>query len=290
MAYGETGLGGTSGLSSLTASHDDALVRVVKRVGRTRKKYAVVCPHAGKTFCFTKFQQTLRQLPLDECHVLLYDNSRCGKHRALLVELAGTLPSYTMVEDLNPPESIESTADFHRIVARCSAVYQNIYENHLPAKSDFVVNLEDDVLAPKGGFARLQNVLEVYPTVGTVVGNCRDRRVVVTTGEYEPIAVNFLKTSRLGGTSGGPSYAVQAVVEQEFGVEAIGAAHMGLWLSRRECVDAVGMRTEPSREGMPLGHDIQYGLRLNEAGWKFAVDWSVKLDHYFQQDGKVMSV
>lgn len=290
MSYEDTALGGTSGLSGLSAFHDDALVRVIKRVGRKHKKYAVVCPHAGKTFCFTKFKKTLMQLPLDECHVLLYDNSRCNEHRARLVELAGTLPSYTLVEDLNQPESIESTANVHRIVERCSAVYQNIYENYLPAKSDYVVNLEDDVLAPKGGFARLQNVMNVYPTVGTVVGNCRDRRVVVTTGKHEPIAVNFLKTSRLGGTSAGPSYAVQAVVEQEFGVEAIGAAHMGLWLSRRECVDAVGMRTEPTREGMPLGHDIQYGLRLNEAGWKFAVDWSVKLEHFYQQDGITLSV
>lgn len=95
MAYEQTGLGGTSGLSGLSASHDDELVSVVKQAGRRRRKYAVVCPHAGKTFCFSQFRSTLFQLPLADSHVLLYDNSRSDKHSARLETLAKSLPSYT---------------------------------------------------------------------------------------------------------------------------------------------------------------------------------------------------
>lgn len=289
MAYEQTGLSGTSGLSGLSASHDDELVSVVKQAGRRRRKYAVVCPHAGKTFCFSQFRSTLFQLPLADSHVLLYDNSRSDKHSARLETLAKSLPAYTLVRDDNPPESIESTADIHKIVDRCSVVYQNIYENYLPERSEYVVNLEDDVLAPKGGFDRLRNVLETYPDVGTVVPNCYDRRVKVADGEAKPIVVNFIKQCRIGGDEQ-VRYDVASVPERNFGVEAVGAAHMGLWLSRRECVEAVGMRTKPPSPSAPLGHDIQYGLRLNEAGWKFAVDWSIKLEHYYRKNGEVLSV
>lgn len=289
MPYEDTALGGNSGTSGLVANHDDSLVSVQKEVGGRRKKYAVVCPHAGKTFCFPEFRKTLYQLPLNECHVVLYDNSQSKKHSAKLNTLSRALPSFTLIKDDNKPESIESSMDFRVIVARCSAVYQHIYENHLPKKSDYVINLEDDVFAPPGGFNRLKGVLDTYDDVGTVVGNCRDRRVKVMNGEAQPIAVNFRKTQKIGGT-GKVQYEVMGVHEKEFGVEWIGAAHMGLWLARRECVDLVGMQTVPEGRGMPIGHDIQYGLRLNESGWKFAVDWSVKLDHYYMQNGEVLSV
>lgn len=289
MPYEDTGLGGTSGLGGVVATHDESLVSVVKQAGRRRRKYAVVCPHAGKGFCFNQFKRTLFQLPLADSHVLLYDNSRSEKHSVRLEKLSKSLPAYTLVRDDNQPESIESTVDFKAIIDRCSAVYQNIYENYLPEKSDYVVNLEDDVLAPKGSFDRLSNVLHTYSNVGTVVPNCYDRRSKVTEDRSWPIVVNFTKQSRIGGNQQ-LRYDVDNVEEQSFGVEAVGAAHMGLWLSRRECVDAVGMRTEPHSPSAPMGHDIQYGLRLNESGWKFVVDWSIKLDHYYMQDGTKLCV
>tara|TARA_R110000868_G_scaffold148839_5_gene371070 strand:- start:11453 stop:12322 length:870 start_codon:yes stop_codon:yes gene_type:complete len=288
MPYEDTGLGGNSGTSGVSAVHDAGLVSTIRTVGRKRKKYSVVCPQAGKLFCFAKFQRSLMQLPLDQAHVVIYDNSRSERHRARLVSLTKSLPSFTLVEDRNPPASIESTDSFRNIIRRCSDVYQQIYEQHLPAKSDFVINLEDDIESPKGGFDRLLNVMQTYDGVGTVIGNCHDRRVFVSNGRASSIAVNFTKSQPIGGT-GETLYEVTGMPERQFGVEAIGAGHMGLWLARRECVEQVGMRTIPEPSLLPLGHDIQYGLRLNEAGWKFAIDWSVPLKHYYQRDGSTLS-
>jgi len=283
MAYkGLSGLPGTSG--TLTARHDSSLVRVVKEQKKPRRKYAIVCPHAGKGFCWTEFRKSLRQLPIDQSHVVLYDNSRSGLHRRRLESLADSLPSFTLIQDMNTPQSIESTRDFVPIVKRCSEVYEEIYGNHL-SRSEFVINLEDDIGVPAGGFEQLLWAMK-DENVGTVIGDCNDRRTMVSEGRIQSIVCNFLEVKEIGGAAG-VEIQTELVPTKPGGLEWVGSGHMGLWLSRREAVDEVGMKTTL---GEPIGHDIQYGLRLNRAGWRFAVNWGVKLKHFYQDGKQKMNV
>ena len=275
-------------LTGVTASatHDESLVDVALEKKRRRRKYALVCPHAGKTFCWSEFRRSLEKMPVSQSHVVLYDNSLSTRHGARIDKLASELDSVTVVRDRHNPASIESTLDFVPIMHRCADVYEQIYSNHLP-KSDYVINLEDDIGVPDGGVERLLTALDSYPEIGTVIADCNDRRVKVSEHREQSIVVNFEVVHQIGGAERS-RISTQMVPTKPYGLEYVGAGHMGLWVSRREAVDASGMWMNRVR---PMGHDIEYGLRLNQAGWSFAVDWSVKLKHFYRNEsGKKVSV
>jgi hypothetical protein len=271
------GNSGESGTSGTTASHDSELVRVVKEHKKPRRKYTVVCPHAGKAFCWTDFVKSLHQLPIEKAHVLLYDNSTNAKQMERLVNLTKDLPSFTLIQDLNPPSTIEITKESDRLIDRCCQVYEEIYERYVP-KTDFYINLEDDIGIPDGGFERLEWVLGDQD-VGTVIGDCIDRRRKVYEDVEQSIVCNFIEQRQIGGL-GTEDVLVEMVDSRPSGIEHVGAGHMGLWLTRREAIEATGMKTD--LQSRDMGQDIQYGLRLNRAGWRFAVRWDVKLRHFYK--------
>ena len=271
------GNSGESGTSGTTASHDSELVRVVKEHKKPRRKYTVVCPHAGKAFCWTDFVKSLKQLPIEKSHVLLYDNSTNAKQHARLVSLTKELPSFTLIQDMNPPSTVEITMESDRLIDRCCQVYEEIYERQL-TKTDFYINLEDDIGIPDGGFERLEWVLG-DEEVGTVIGDCIDRRRIIWDGHRQSIVCNFDYTYQIGG-HGKHTVSVDMVEARPSGIEHVGSGHMGLWLTRRDALESTGMKTD--LESRDMGQDIQYGLRLNQAGWRFAVRWDVKLRHFYK--------
>lgn len=283
---GNSGISGNSGIIA-SATHEPGLVRVIKESDKRHRKYAVVCPHAGKAFCWTDFVKSLKQLPLDQAHVVLYDNSCSDRHQKKMLKLAKELPSVTVIEDRNKPSTIENTIVAHRLIDRCCYVYEEIYDRHLP-KSDFVLNLEDDIGIPPGGFNQLEWVLG-DENVGTVISDCVDRRMMVGEGKKQSIVVNFHERNQIGGHD--ERYVdLEMVQPRAGGVEYVGSGHMGLWLTRREAIDATGMKTD--MQARELGQDIQYGMRLHEAGWRFAVNWGVKAKHFYvdKETGRKASV
>lgn len=285
-------MGGTSGMGGMMMSlpsHDAGLVEVVEEqdcLGGVAD-IQLISPFAGKTFCFDKWQKSIKSLPLDRVHATLYDNSNDPAFHKMLRRFArATLPAFTLIRDSNTVQTIESTANYRQIVSRCSQVYDHIYTNLLIPSCSLILNLEDDVYVPAGSFDRLERVIAENPDVATVIGNCRDRRVAVLGQKPQSISVNFLKRTCIGGVPK-EDVKVEWAPEREWGIEHIGAGHMGFWLSRADVVRELGMKTSP-REDV-IGHDIQWGLRVNESGRRFAIDWSVKLDHFYQKAGEVVA-
>jgi len=291
MPYGggQSGMGGTSGMIMSLPDHDPDLVEFVESVDVTGEvaDIQLISPFAGKTFCFNQWKQSIAKLPLGRVHATLYDNSNNPHFHDELKEFARThLPQYTLVRDSNQVQTIESTANYQQIISRCSQVYDHIYTNLILPSCDLILNLEDDIGIPDGSFEKLEHTLRSDKQCATVIGRCRDRRVAIRGDKPQSISVNFEKKLRLGGLPN-EAVEVQWAPERDWGIESIGAGHMGLWLSRADVVRELGMKTEP-REDV-LGHDIQWGLRVNESGRRFAIDWSVTLEHYYQKAGETLS-
>lgn len=291
MPYGGglSGMGGNSGMVMSLPEHDASLVEVVEEQDALGgvADIQLISPFAGKTFCFGKWQQSLDTLPLERVHATLYDNSNDPVFHERLKEYARQkLPAFTLVRDSNMVQTIESTANYRQIIHRCSQVYEHIYTNLLIPSCSLILNLEDDIGVPEGSFEKLEHTLKSDNQCATVIGKCRDRRVAVRGNKPQSISVNFQKIIQIGGA---PSEKVEIewAPEREWGVEQIGAGHMGFWLSRASAVRELGMKTS-SRQDV-LGHDIQWGLRVNEAGQRFAIDWSVDLKHYYQKAGEIVA-
>ena len=269
--------------------HDPSLVEVVEEqdILGGIADIQLISPFAGKTFCFEKWQQSLSTLPLGRVHATLYDNSNDPVFHQRLKEYARQqLPAFTLVRDSNMVQTIESTANYREIIERCSQVYEHIYTNLLIPSCSLILNLEDDIGVPSGSFEKLESVIIGNPDVATVIGKCRDRRLAVRGNAPQSISVNFQKRTQIGGPPK-EDIEVEHAPEREWGVEQIGAGHMGFWLSRASSVRELGMKTSPRKD--VLGHDIQWGLRVNEAGQRFAIDWSVDLKHFYQKAGEVVA-
>ena len=286
MAYEDTGLSGTSGLSGLTAAHDESLVSVLREQTSPGRDVNLVTPLAGKGYCFSKWRKSLAKLPMDRCHVLVYDNSNNVRFSNKVDQFCESeLDSYTLVRDTNSRCSLEQSRDWVRVGNRCRAVYSQIYNKLVDHRRPLCLNLEDDIGVPDKAWQKLYAQIQT-DDVGTVIGQCNDRRAYVDTGQKQTIAVNF-KVDEVIGQDGSLSVETCPVVVRDFGVEQIGAGHMGLWLTKTETILELGMGHQ---FGDLRGNDMNWGLAINRAGWKFALDWSVKLEHYFQQDGKVLSI
>jgi len=286
MAYEDTGLSGTSGLSGLTAAHDESLVSVLREQTSPGRDVNLVTPLAGKGYCFSRWRKSLAKLPMDRCHVLVYDNSNNVRFSNKVDQFcASELESYTLVKDTNSRCSLEQSRDWVKVGNRCRAVYGQIYNKLIDQRRPLCLNLEDDIGVPDNAWQKLYAQIQT-DDVGTVIGQCNDRRAYVDTGQKRTIAVNF-KVDEIIGQESSLSVETWPVMVREFGVEQIGAGHMGLWLTKTETIRELGMGHQ---FGELRGNDINWGLAINRAGWKFAVDWSVKLDHYFQRDGKVLSI
>lgn len=279
-------MGGMSGTSGTSCVAKPELIQDVAGKGRrSRSDLLFVSPFAGKNFCFNDYVRGVRRIPnIGDAHGILYDNS-LGKSDKRIAEFADqTFKSYVIVRDNNQPATIDLTHEFVPIMRRCNEVYQEIYENWVPKDhTGLILNYEDDIEAPVGAFEKLAVSLLADKKNGTIVADCRDRRTMLARGESpESIACGF-KIVRTIGLDEGVDVGAVWIPPRQYGVQAIGSAHMGFWLSRPEAVRTVGMKTQ---ECGILGQDIQYGLRLNEAGYRFLIDWGVKLRHYYKIQGQ----
>lgn len=272
--------------------HDSDLVGIVKQKDPRAKgrDINIVCPMAGKQFAFGEWKKSLGKLPLDRAHIVLYDNSNDKNfHKKVLDFCQREFDSFTLVQDDNQKLTIDglpnSELGWKAIGQRCDDVYREIYGRFVDLRRPLCLNLEDDVGIPKNSWERLSATIK-DDAVGTVIGQCNDRRIYVYDGTVQSIAVNFDIRETLGAKN---TIHVDTVpVEpRDYGVEAIGAGHMGLWLTKSAAIKEVkvGYRKENIN-----GTDINWGFQLNRAGWKFCVDWSVQLQHfYLDASGKKQS-
>ena len=127
MAYEDTGLGGTSGLSSLVASHDESLVSILREKKKVGRDINLVTPLAGKGYCFSRWKKSLAKLPMERCHTLVYDNSNNVRFSSKVDQFCKSeLDSYTLVSDTNSRCSLEQSRDWVRVGNRCRAIWWTI--------------------------------------------------------------------------------------------------------------------------------------------------------------------
>ena len=72
------------------------------------------------------------------------------------------------------------------------------------------------------------------------------------------------------------------MVPKQLGVDMIGAAHMGCWLTRTKLISQIGFNYNV--DGV-RGQDLCWGYELNRAGYRMAMDWSLQAKHYHLNDG-----
>jgi hypothetical protein len=242
MAYGggSTGESGLSGMIMSLPAHDESLVSVVReKVNRRHRDVNVIAPLAGKSYCHSKWKQSLGQLPLDRCHVLIYDNSNSQRFGKKIEDFCvNQLDSFTLVRDQNNRCGLEKSRDWVKVGNRCRSIYGTIYNKLVDQKRPLCLNLEDDIGVPDMAWDRLYSQIQ-NDGVGTVIGQCNDRRAFVDYGVKRTIAVNFKVTETLGQTES-IEVATTPVTVREFGVETIGSGHMGLWLTQTEAISQLG--------------------------------------------------
>lgn len=259
----------------VVAESDPEEIRVVTRKGNEHKKFAIICPNAGKSYCWPEFEASFSQLPVDQAHVVLYDNSLDSVMGEQMDRLASQLDHVTLIRDTNPNLTLENTSVQENLIERCGQVYEEIYAKYLP-ECDYVINLEDDISLPEHGWEILWGTV-CRPGPSVVIPNCHDRRLAQHTGIKLPIACNFVEMQGIGGLKSHEVACCQ-VEEKESGIEEVGAGHMGFWVTSRDVLNSVGMTYD--RESLVPGHDIQFGYNAARQGVKTIIDWDVSVRHF----------
>lgn len=288
------GYGANSGLPGLSGTifnaHRSDLVSVIEdNTHLEGRKFTLVSPFTGKDFAFPIYERSLSQVPHEQAHVILYDNSNDAAFGAKLLRFAkANFSSFRVIRDSNAHctlETVDKVEQYSIIGERVAAVYGTIYSEHVP-ELPFVFNLEDDIGLPDGAFHRLHSLVHSDARIGTAIARCKDRRPRYISTKRS-IAFTFEYQQRVGLENPDNVTLVQ-LPEQDFGVQAIGCGHMGAWMTKRDALD-IAIPNEPFMENI-YGPDLVYGWRLHQAHRLFVTDWSLKCEHYYQKDGKVQSV
>jgi len=263
--------------------HDASLVEVVEHCPRVNDcRFNLVTPFAGKEYCFDDYLRGLWRLPLDSAHAIFYDNSNCPEFgRRLSSILPKLFWSWTLLRDHNKHYTIESSQDYGKIDQRVWSIYDLVFKKHL---LDLPVTMvvEDDVEVPEDTYDQMLHHLDTIPDVGTVVASMNSRRLNDGVGD-EPVAWYLERTYQIGGNEKPESEMIRIHEEKPFGVEIIGSAHTGCWMSKTEAIRKVKLKF--GDEG--LTHvDQAWGLNLHHAGYHMVIDWSIKTKHYFQEEGE----
>jgi len=272
------------------APYREVLVSVEDERLRLRgKKFALTTPFSGKGFCFKNYMKGLSRLPLEDAHAVWYDNSNNKKFGVVLRKrLRENFDSYTLIKDTNEPHVVDASCyQYPTIVNRMRGIYTKVIVDSVPDSLPYTLNVEDDVEVPEN-HGRLWEVMRNYGEAGTVIGHQLSRPLPDWKGTA-PIAVNFNVTKRVGGPNkNDPIVDVKWIEEKRsYGVEPIGGGHMGLWLTRTPLVKSIGF--DGDADGI-IGLDLYWGYKLNLAGHKMLVDWSVKAKHYYAKNGETSYV
>jgi len=289
MPYGggQSGMGGSSGMVMSLPDHNEELVTTVREKKARNRDINIVSPFAGKTFCFGEWKKTLAKMPVDDAHVIVYDNSNdVGFGRRLEEFCKKELASYKLCRDTNAHLTMELSNDWNAIGKRCRAVYGIIYNELIDKSKTWCLNIEDDIGAPVDAWERLYFHAQ-DESVATVVGKCYDRRALKDRGLLTAIAMNFEERRIVGPDENTRQIELVHLPDRSYGVEPIGAGHMGLWLTKTQVINELGMGHQ--FENL-CGNDVNWGYAVNEAGYRFAHDWGIKLKHFYKDhSGKKMS-
>ena len=269
--------GCASAASERSVPHRPELVSVVEhKRSRRRTDWTLVTAFAGKWFCLADYLRGIRRLPLARAHAIWYDNCNdAAGHQRLRRNVRHLFDSYTLVRDRNPQRVIETSVDYAAINTRIAAIYDFVVRQCLDGTPTMMI-VEDDVEVPAGAYERLSSILARERRVAVAVGNQISRRLA-DGHPPAPIVWNFETTIPCGRAQ------LRLVPPQPFGVQLVGSSHTGCWLGRSAVAKELGF--QPAEDGVEAV-DAVFGYRANKRGYWFAIDWSVRCKHYYQDRGR----
>ena len=251
-------------------------------------KLTITSPLAGKTYCLDKYKSNIENLIFNKSQTtfIIWDNSNDPDFGGSVRTWADTVGFVGVIyhEDPTPKKTIETGADYGKISDRVVNILSEMFTTLVPADSDFVLNIEDDVTVPPDALLKMFKIME-DPRVTTVEPAIFGRRLKDRAfGVAQAWKFKESRVYPIGDTSDEKTIAILKVGDKPYGVEIVGSSSTGFWLTRYSVLKELGWKIE---DGV-RGGDISWGYRLwkHDKGW-FVIDWSIYAKHWWEYNGKV---
>jgi len=261
---GNYGLTGNSGIISKLDDYDPDKI-THRYVGSCVGTRAIMTPFSGRSGSIERWSESVGDIS-DETFLLIWDNSNSAEfHSLLLAAVSEKTDRFCIVTDLNPSVIHES---WQVRGQRCSAIYDAAFKllsNLLTV--EHIIVIEDDIKATASTVSRLEQVFG-KSGVDCIVGDVKRRE-----GSRESMIYRMPFTTQPDGQV---TVEMQPMPTRQSGVELIGGAHMGLWISKADCVNRLWQHRVAANI---IGADLHWGVALRMNGRSMAVDWSAKAEH-----------
>lgn len=239
----------------------------------------VVSLFIGRGYCLDKFLDGLARLdyPKSRMNLIWHDTSHIAhfgmKLQAWLKEYGHLYNSCMYIQCQDPHYHFEESGDNPpKAMWQITEAY-----NHCRAylKGDYMLALEDDIVAPPDGLRRLLQVVQ-----GETKGACSLNiyRPSIERFQRQPIVWWFENKETFPGEDIERQWGARLWGEKfGTGIEHVGSGHLGFtlldgdWLRQNKfeySVDGIG------------GCDTLLGYRMMQQGFKYAIDWDLKTRHY----------
>lgn len=256
-----------------------------KRNGKKNFETCLITSFAGKEYCFENYLNGISHLPTHDMCAVIYDNSNSKRFgKKIIKEMSKRFKRYVHVVDENAHYIVENTKEYFLIAERAFNIYNTILDHYL-INAKYTMIIEDDVEVEKGTYEKFIKLMDLYPKIGTIVGNQHDRHPAENDiGDGHPHPVVWHMEEVRDVVSGDMGVRMKMYDRsKKVGLEAVASAHTGCWLTRTNLLKSVKLVYNYRDLG---GWDQVWGYRLNKMGKSLVVDWASPVKHYYQLNGK----
>ena len=250
------------------------------------KRLTISALFAGKDYCFEDYCRGIMSLELDRKQVdyVVVDNSNSETFGGKIDDFAkdAGFASYVRYIYEAPHFTIENTADYAKVSDHVHMAYMFL-QKRLP-DNEYTFNVEDDIEVTPNSISKLLDCFELNDRVGTTTGVSIARRLDDRVQGF-PGAWHFKETRvfPFPDTCQEMTLECKPILEAPpFGIQIIGSAHMGCWLTKTRLIKEIGFDSFCGFNA----NDIAWGYKLNKAGYYMVIDWSVKVKHYHYNNGR----
>jgi len=226
-------------------------------------------PFSGRWSCIYHYFKSLSHLDKQNADVqlLFYDNS-CDTDFGNLLKTymqkhKNEFSHMNYIKDETPPMAGK--------ILKEEAVARIMNEALKFISTEFMFELEDDVVAPSNAFKKLLEHLSSRPQTAFVQGVTLSRwdKLTPNAGVIREV-VTHPKNLELS-----KAYNVSSLPMKLTGLEPIGTVGFTCYAARTSRLREVGFRTDSNGNGP----DVLLGMDLNKKNWDVLIDWSVRCGH-----------
>ena len=236
----------------------------------------IVSLFIGREHCLKQFLEGLENLdyPKDRINLIWHDTSHIkffsNKLNKWLAENKNKYKSVTYIECNDKHYHFEESEAYGAMNAITKAY------NHCRdyCSGDYFLALEDDTVSPSDGLKRLIKI-----TQGDVKGSCGNNhyRPSISLFKNQPIIWDFKNLETFPGEGIEKGWEARIRFTDGQGVEIIGSGHLGFTL-----IEGNWLKTHPFKYKIDKisGCDTLLGYQMMLEGFKYAIDWDLRLKHY----------